>query len=741
MNAGKLAYYTLLAAAAAVGFHLGQRQVEAAPARMEDVALSELEGRTRLTVTLDEGAPLKLFFDRENRKLTLRFTGTTIPPYLADLAYQDKLVESVKTLGGTGVTDATLEVLFRTDAVAFTRGGPADARTVTFEFRSGATPIRLPGKMTLAQFEEKLNPPAVAEATPEPTAEPLADSADAMIASTPAEPAPPAATAPDAPSAEVIARRFAPIDAVYNDKEARSGRDVYLALMKQMRKEEEEALKTTIGQAQDFLKTYRDSVYRETVAYTLANAAFLLSKRNKEYRDQAMDAYNEAMSAFPQSVYYPQAMMRRANIYWDKDFGIEALTELGGLIRNFPTNKYVVPAMLARADIYLTQRKYQRAHNELEQILVLYPTRPEVRDVKYMIAESYYDRGEYSQAMSIFDDALTRWPTYPKTHPRTYLKIADTRYQLGLKEVAADDFLSLANLFPQLEEGRRALLRLGDLYVEQQRIKEGLSLYEELIRVYPKNDEAVMATLRMASLGAENPDLLKASRIFEYDAYADPLAAFDEVVKKFPEKFGEEALKRKGRALTGMKRYLTAILTLKDLLKSYPATRLSEEVFGQVRENLVRLIETYHGQEGFFLALLTYYENFDPFLRSLTDPVTLARIADSYDAMTLYDRAVDYYRMAARYDTGQTQLPRNAYRIARATLAKGAHDEAAKMLERYLTQFPATPYTNPARHLLGQALYRGGDPTRAATEWRMAIESDPMSPLTPESAYLLGGLY
>ncbi len=746
MNVAKLTHYALLTAVAVAGFHMGHRQVDAAPRQLEDIALSELEGRTRMTITLDEAAPLKLAFDREKRQLTLRFPGTTLPSYLADLAYQDTLVESIRAEGGAEGGESTLVVVFRSDGVGFSRGGPADARTVTFEFRDGATPVRLP-KMTFAQFEERLKRPrektAVAETTSEPTAEPVAEEppTETVVAEAPSEPTAEPIPVIETLTAEEIARRFAAVDEVYNDKEARSGRDVYLAIMKQMRKEEEEELAITIDMAKEFLRTYPDSVYRETVAYTLANATFLLSKRNREFRDDAMNAYNDAMSAFPQSVLYPQAMMRRANIYWDKDFGIEALTELGGLIRNYPKNKYVVPAMLARADIYLAQRKYQRAHNELEQILVLYPTRPEVRDVKYMIAESYYDRGEYTRAMSIFEDALRRWPTYPKTHPRTYLKIADTRYQLGQKEQAGDDFLTLANLFPQLEEGRRSTLRMGDLYVEQDRLKEGLALYETLIRNHPKNDEAIMATLRMASLGAENPDLLAKSMIFDYQAYDDPLTTFDEVVKRFPDKFGEEALKRKGRALIGMKRYLTSILTLKDLLQSYPATRLSDEVFGLVRENLIHMIDTYHGQSGFFLALLTYYENFDPFLRSLDDPTTLGQIADSYDAMTLYDRAIEYYRLAAGHESSRKELPRYAYRIARATLAKGDHDEAAQMLERYMNEFPQSAYTVAARHLLGEALYRGGDPTRAATEWRIAIETEPMNRLTPESAYRLGALY
>jgi TolA-binding protein len=729
---GKLVYYLVLATVAAGGFHIGHRQATASPARLEDVALEAIEGRTRLTVTLDEGTQVGVEYDRPAKRIALRFPGAEIPSYLKDLAYRDDLIESVAATLDDATGDALLTLTFHDDQVSFFREGKGDDAIVTFDFRPGQTPLVVKN-LTPTQFAQRLarRPEPTPEPTPAPTPEP-----EAIV-----EPTPAPTPVPEGPSAEELQRRFSKIDEVFPDKRLRAGRDAYIALMKQMRVENEEGLPIAIQMARQFLRDYPDSIYREHALYTLANATYLLSKRNTAVRREALTAYNEAMATYPKSVYYPQAMMRRGDLFREQAFDIEALTEYGSLIQNFPRGKYAVPSMLARADIYMSQKKYQRAHNELEKILVLFPTRREVRDVKYLIAESYYDRGIYDVAMTIFEDAMKRWPTFPKTHPRTYLKIADTRYRLGMKEAAGTDFLALANLFPELEEGRRATLRLGDLYVEQGRPKEGLAIYENLIHAAPKRDEAVLAKLRMASLGAENPDLLAESRIFDYDAFVDPLATFDAVFKKYPEKFGQEALTRKGVALTGMKRYLTSILTLRELLKTYPATRLSDEVFGMVRENLVRLIDVYHSQNGFFMALLTYYDNFDPFLRSIEDPVTLGQIADSYDAMTLYDRAIDYYRLAARFDPSRKTLPRLAYRIGKATVAQGKYDEAAVMLTRYMTEFPRSPWTVPARHLLGEALYRSGKPADAATEWRIAIEADPNHPLTSESAYLLGDLY
>lgn len=465
---------------------------------------------------------------------------------------------------------------------------------------------------------------------------------------------------------------------------------------------------------------------------------YLMAKRDKALIPDALRSYNDALVRYPDSSMAPQAMMRRGSLYLDQEFNIEALTEFGSMLRTDPKGKYAVNAMLSSARIYMQQKKYVKAYNELEKILLLFPAHRQVRDVKYMMAETYHDRGQYGVADKIFAEAMKTWPTYPKTNPATFMKIADTSLKLGRINEALEDWYTIINLHPVSTEARVSMLNIADVYTEINKKKQAARTLENLVAKYPKNKEAALARIRLASLGAENPELLKGSEIFDYTAFEKPFKTLDDVIEKFPDsKIAEEAMLRKGKAYSAQKRYISSVIAFKELLRTYPSARMSDEVFNLTQQSFLKMIGKFYEQDGFFTVLMTYYDNFDPFLRGIKNPVVLAAIADSYSRLTLYDRALEYYRLANRYDEKGRMLPGTAFRIAKAYLDKSDFPEARKTLERYLKDFPQSPHAVTVRHLLGDALYELGRHTEAATEWRLAIEADPANPRVSRSLYNL----
>ena len=713
MNAGKVFYRILTVSVAVVFFSLGFRYALGSPAKVEDIIFSELEEATRLVILTNEDTGLNLSYGDDHKTLTIRLASTEMDEIFESLEYSDELIKFARAGRDEKTGDALVTLTFAKPEIVFYRSPVSGGHGVALDFRAGGKRLRIAGvtpeQLTRRRPKEK-------------------------------EPGPAAKTPPEKETLtkERIDALFAGIEKKYSEMEAESGRSEYIEIMKLIQKKEQaEAVK----KADEFIRKYPESVYLERVYFSRADALFEMSKKDPALSKAAMEAYNTAIARYPESRMAEHAMMSRAALYRDQGFYIEALSEYGGLLRRDPKGKYAVAAMLGRARIYLKQQKYQKAYNELERILVLYPTRREVRDVKFIIAASYFERGKYKEAAAIFDESRKLWPTYPKTHPATYMTMAQTYYKVGRLNKAMEDWSAIVNLFPDSYEGREALLRMGDLYTELGLRREAAKIYENVVRRFPDKDEAIKAKLALASLGADDPDILKHSEVFSYSAFEDPLKTFDEILAKYPEKHGPEALMRKGEALYTRKRYVSAILAYKELLRSYPSARMSEEVFDLVRKNLLRLIETFHDQEGFFTVLMTYYDNFDPFLKGIKEPRILLKIANSYKALTLYERAIEYYKLANRHDPAGRFLPVTAFNIASATLEKGDAGNAERMFRRFLKQFKTDKNATLARALLGEALYAQGRQAEAATEWRLALETDPANPAASLTAYKLGELY
>ncbi len=739
-----MAFKTVSALVAVGFFTFGFQFAIGAPARIIDLSLSEQEDHSTLSITTDITPDLAMSFDTKTSTLTARLVSVTGENILDDLKYSDKLIKSVSAVKEEKTGDVLIKIAFHKPNITFNRASLPGEPGITLNFRSTEKPLRITGvtpEKLMAAIARPAGEKPSKEKTVEPTAPKTEQPAGETMEKKPASIEPVAAKAPvkKPVRSERELAELAELDKEYKKIENNSGREQYIELMKKIQKGE---FAEAVDDANRFMKYFPLSIYRERVLYSKAEALYRIAKKDMTTFNTAITAANEAIASAPDSYLAQPALMHKASLLADQELYTEALAEYGGLLRLAPKGKYIVTAMLSRAQIYMKQEKFQKAYNELEKILILFPAHRKVRDAKYLIAESHYHRGNYKIAGTIFNEALKQWPTYPKTHPATYIRIAETNYRLGKKKQAIEDWYSIVNLFPKSFEARKSMLWIGDTLVDMNKKLDAAKIFERTARRYPKNDEAVMASMRLATLGAENPKLLKHSEIFDYHAFERPFETFNEIIKRYPDKqIGQDALVRKGKAFSDIKRSLSAIMAFKELLRTYPGYRMSEEVFGLVRSNFLEMINTYYEQDGFFIVLMTYYNNFDPFLRGIENPEILVKIADSYSHMTLYDRAIEYFRLANKFDPDKKLLPKTAFNIAMITLKKKNYEEAKSMLRLYLRQFPRSSYTTSARHLLGDAFYKTGEATQAVTEWRMAVETNPGHPRTSRSLYNMGLVY
>lgn len=719
----KVSKHILPLMAAMVGvlfFNLGQRYAQGVAPVVERIEFSAQEGGTRMKLFVKGDVRFVPHLDTKMKELILAAQGADAAQPVYASQHSDALTESVRITRDKKRGELWITVSFKTPDIAFQRSVEDDGRVVVFDFFPKNKALKISGLTS-----EKLLAKLKGEPTPVETA----------MKDTPVHEKPPVKEDESVAEAK---KSLSEIERSYASMDMESGRQDFQNIMSLLQKGH---MEEAAGLSEAFIANYPKSIYLEKVYFSRADGLYQLAKKDKIRASEALEAYKTTLARYPDSPLTQQGIMRRAAMYEELDFDLEALVEYSMAQKAQPKGKYSVGAMIGRAKIYLRQKKFQKAHDEMQKVLALYPNRKEVRDVKYLVAEAHHDQGRYAEARTIFEEAQKIWPTYPKTRPGVYMKMAETYYHLGEKEKALEYWTNIANMFPSVATGRKAMLRMGEFGEEKNRKKDAARIFEALAVQFPESDEAVLARLRLATMGAEDPNLLKTSRIFDYRAFENPLKTFDEILAKYPERHGEEALVRKGRALAGAKRHIASILAYKELLKSYPGSRMSAEVFGLVKGNLFKLIETFHEQEGFFIALLTYFDNFNPFLRTITEPDILIKIADSFAVMTLYDRAQEYYTLAVKNDADGKYSDLTDFRIAKAKLFAGEYKEAEGLLAKYIMERPGQPSAVMARHFLGHAQQAQGKNAEAASEWRIAIESDMSNTLVPNTAYNLGKLY
>lgn len=719
----KVSKHILLLIAAVTGvlfFNLGQRYAQEATPAVERIEFSARDNGTRLKLFVRGDVRFVPHMDTKMKELILSAKAPEPPSSVYAVKHSDSFTESVRISRDNKKGEIWITVSFKTPDIAFQRSVEDGGKVVFFDFFPKEKTLKMKGFTP-----EKLLSRLKGETIPVETAK-------AQTSVTPKAPV------AEEESVAEVKKSLAEIERSYASMEMESGRQDFQEIMSLLQKGETEA---AAALSEAFIFNYPKSIYLEKVYFSKADALYQLGRKDKTRVNEALEAYKATLARYPDSTQTQQGIIRRAALYEELDFDLEALVEYNMAQKAQPSGKYSVGAMIGRAKIYLRQKKFKKAHDEMEKVLALYPNRKEAREIKYLVAEAHYDQGRHAEARTIFEAAQKIWPTYPKTQPRVYMKMAETYYRLGEKEKALEYWTNIANLFPSVMTGRKALLRMGEFSEEKNRKKDAARIFEALAMQFPESDEAVLARLRLATMGAEDPGLLKTSKVFDYRAFENPLKTFDEILAKYPERHGEEALIRKGRALAGAKRHIASILAYKELLKSYPGSRMSAEVFGLVRGNLFKLIENFHEQEGFFIALLTYFDNFNPFLRTISEPDILIKIADSFAVMTLYDRAQEYYNMAARNDADGKYRDLTDFRIAKAKLFAGDFKEAETLLSKYINDRPGKPTAIMARHFLGHAQQAQGKNAEAAAEWSIAIESDMGNTLVPNTAYNLGKLY
>lgn len=522
------------------------------------------------------------------------------------------------------------------------------------------------------------------------------------------------------------------------------GRDMYNEGLKlyQNGKQDE-----AIAKLKEFTSFYPEGKFSENAFYLIADAYYNLAQKDDTKNQLTIDAYKSATYKFPKSSKREMALLRIGKLYANMKFYIEAKASLQTLINEYPNGKYAPQSLINKAEILMDEKKYKEAHKQLERVLVLYPFSTVVRDATFKIADSYFIEKDYIRAEELYRESVKKWPTFPKANPKVMFNIGETYFINGKYKDARDTFFDLINLFPKDEFAAHALARIGDTYHKDGKNLDAVFLYAEAISRYPESEDIYSIRMKMANVGVEAPNLVGSSVIFNYTPYIEPMNTYKDVIIKNPsEPQVQEAMFKKGSILSSENRYVEAIIAFKDLLSKYPEEIRTEEVKASIRDTFFKIIDTYHAQKGFYSLLLTYYKNFDPFLKILmtkdiNDPKILFKIGDTYQQMGLYSKAIETYDAVLKYDSKGVYKRDISFRTGEVYYLQERYADAERQLRIFLKSYPDSEMADDARWIIGDSLYNEGKFKEAITEYNLYIKKRSKEFKTAKVYYNLASSY
>lgn len=704
-----------------------------------DLRFTKEDQLTRLNVLFEGPLEYTVVPNLKEKWIELRLLHTAINDEFLNLAYSDDRIEGIQVTQKPE-NEVDVRIQLKNVNTTFFHQRTENPPSVALDIRSRKGMIQM-------KFGKE-----GAEAPPPPAPE-----GELVVAGFTAEEPLPPPEAEIMPAGKPAPVAFAPLlspeeETQLKAKYSKAGRKEYETALKMYHdKKYLESAKLL----SDFIQFNKESPLVERAFFLLGDAMFEHAKQEKTNYREALDVYRVALSKFPLSKYREKATLRMGDLYKFQKLFLEAKAEYSTFLRKYPNSPFVAQVLTSRAEIFIAERKFQLAYNDLEKVLLIYPFSLSARDAQFQIGSAFFESGDFKTAAEIYDDTVKRFPTYPRRFPEILYRIAESFYQVKRYGDAMKDFLDLVNLFPTSDLAGKSMYRIGDSFVGQGNLKDGIRIYDAVVQRYKGKPEAVTAKLRLENLRQTNPELLPDQPAFKIDMSKDSLRAYDEIISRTKEGPDQmEAFYQKALVYSQRKQYGEAILTLKLLLQKYPKGSLNQQAFQEIQDLLLTLIQQFYDQEGFFVVLLTYVDHFDPFLKGINRPDILVKIADSFRRMGLLDRALQTYDRVEAMDPKGKWKDHVAFNRARIYLLKEQYEETEKSARFFLSRYPESPWIPDAEFLLAESYYLENRFNEAIAQFHIAIETVQKNPPQrqlgilpsvliryPYDLYLLGNAY
>ena len=274
----------------------------------------------------------------------------------------------------------------------------------------------------------------------------------------------------------------------------------------------------------------------EETLYYISDALF--GKGSKDfaaYGDSILGASEEALNSNLKSERVPSMMLRLGYVNLKMDNVQEAEAYFNLLKRNYPNDENIPLTYYYWGDYFFEKERYQQAADQFQYIVQNYPDSSFVREASIGLARSLYNLGYYDQSFQIVDYIEKRWPRFYMEYPPILSMIGSAALNMGKKDEARERYWLYYNLLPSGPEAAATLVKIGDIYLSENKNEAAREVYQEAVRRFPNEDAGLVAMMRLAEGGAnDTPSIGDMFTVFDRPYNEQPLQTYNKIIKEHP---------------------------------------------------------------------------------------------------------------------------------------------------------------------------------------------------------------
>jgi TolA-binding protein len=201
---------------------------------------------------------------------------------------------------------------------------------------------------------------------------------------------------------------------------------------------------------------------------------------NMERFPEALAEYEKITMHFPDSSHVVEAWYKIGEAYYALGDFRSALKGYERVMYRFPKSGWDKRSYLRASECYRVLKRSNWAEKTLKRLMALYPDDPIIYEASLKLGMLYLHGQDYREAIASFKKVTGSSDKAQASLAQ--LRIGDSYLALGDKESAKLEFMKVLYLYHDREEFvGEALLKVGQIYVDQQRWSEARQIYRKLI--------------------------------------------------------------------------------------------------------------------------------------------------------------------------------------------------------------------------------------------------------------------
>ncbi len=349
---------------------------------------------------------------------------------------------------------------------------------------------------------------------------------------------------------------------------------------------------------------------REETLYSLADTYMQQYKDSLAANfDRISGAQHAAMNANQKSTRVPRALFNLGLLNLKVNNMAEAKAYFNIINRKYPQdqNAALIPYYLG--EHYRAKGELQKAADQYNTLIQKHPDSRPVKEAAYTLAQILRKLGQFDKAFQIVDYIDKRWPLFYMENPAFLKLAAEVEEKVGKLAQAKDHYWTYYNLSPDAEFADITLVRIGDIYLRQNKKNAAREVYQKAVHDFPDREGGQIARMRLAEEGIhDDPTMSEMVSVFNRPEALKPNETYELIMTKYPASpLAPLAMIKLGMWQFHTKAYLDALNTAQSFLEKYPKSGLvgkaGELGFNAFLQALPTMV-----QEGHFQKIMQLFD-------------------------------------------------------------------------------------------------------------------------------------